>query len=384
MSDLNFPTKYAEILEIIESINPVQYASTRNYLNGSVTRLSPYLTHGVISLIQIADAVLEKHGYEKSEKLLSELAWREYYLRVWENKADNIFENLATNNSQSYWENIQFKQGIPSVLNSAETGIKAIDDQILLLKNTGYMHNHARMWLSGTVTNIAHYNWKDSAKWLYYYLLDGDLASNTLSWQWVAGTSRNKTYFANQENINKYAETIQLNTFLDKTYEELEVAKTPENFLKSEELDLKTNLNLFGGISVAELNISSKDVLLYHPWMLNPDWNFGAELNKILLIEPSAFNKNPISDQRIQFILDLASQIENLQIVIAEVEELPKDKNYLSVSSPAIRHWRLAGLDVIFDEQHYLFPEVSQFFPSFFAYWNNCLKNSIWLKGYTK
>ena len=379
MSDHNFFIKYDEILEKINQINPIQYAKTRNFLDGNVSRLSPYFTHGVISLRQVADVVLGKYGFLKSEKFLMELAWREYYLRVWENKGDAIFENLLVDSAQNYWDKIQFKTGIPEVLETAQTGIVALDQEINNLKNIGYMHNHARMWLAGTVTNIAHYNWVDSAKWLYYYLLDGDLASNTLSWQWVAGTCRNRVYFANQENVNKYSGTTQLNTFLDKTYEELEKSETPENFLKLEEFDLKTNLNLFAGIKVSELNLTTKEVLLFHPWMLNNKWKEGSEMSKILLVEPSVFQKNPVSDLRIKFILEMAKQIQNLQIVVGEVAELPKDKKYFSITNPIISQWKSLESDIVLEEPEYLFPEVSGYFANFFGYYKSCLKKSTWL-----
>lgn len=381
MLDHDFSLNYAQILEKISLINPSKYAKTRNFLNGEVTRLSPYLTHGVISLRQIAEVILDKYGFGACEKFLSELAWREYYVRVWENKGDNIFENLLSDPLLSYWDKIQFKTGMPAVIDFAQTGIIALDEQITVLKNTGYMHNHARMWLAGTVTNIAHYHWQDAAKWLYYYLLDGDLASNTLSWQWVAGTSRNKNYFANQENINKYSGKNQFKTFLDKSYEELEIAQTPASFNESIELALKSNLELFGGIKISDLNISTNEVLLYHPWMLNPNWNFDSESTKILLIEPSAFEKNPISDLRIQFISNLASQIQNLQIVIGEINELPENKIYSTVSNPNIEHWQHINLEIAFEEPRYLFPEVSGDYRSFFAYWNTCLKKSTWLRN---
>ncbi|MGA1048830.1 MAG: FAD-binding domain-containing protein, partial [Minisyncoccia bacterium] len=140
------------------------------------------------------------------EKLLFELAWKEYFLRVWENKMDDIWTDLKHPASYS---NTQ----IPSNIVDANTGINTIDSAIEELYQTGYMHNHARMWTASLVTNIAKSYWKIPSQWMYYHLLDGDIASNTLSWQWVSGTFSSKKYFANQENINKYSKTNQYNTF---------------------------------------------------------------------------------------------------------------------------------------------------------------------------
>ena len=72
------------------------------------------------------------------------------------------------------------------------------------------------MYIASIVCNIAKSHWKLPSKWFYYYLLDGDLASNNLSWQWVCGANSSKKYYANQENINKFCFTKQKNTFLDK------------------------------------------------------------------------------------------------------------------------------------------------------------------------
>jgi deoxyribodipyrimidine photo-lyase len=95
------------------------------------------------------------------------------------------------------------------------------------LKQTGYMHNHLRMYVAAIACNIGHSHWHLPARWMYYHLLDADWASNALSWQWVAGSFSSKKYYANQENINKYCHTQQRNTFLDVSYEAYETMPTP-------------------------------------------------------------------------------------------------------------------------------------------------------------
>ena len=96
LNDLDmFPTNYDSIVERIDNINPVKYAKTRNFINGDVTYLSPYLSRGVISVQQIKESVLQK-GFKpyEIEKFLQELAWREYYQRVWQVKKELIFSDL--------------------------------------------------------------------------------------------------------------------------------------------------------------------------------------------------------------------------------------------------------------------------------------------------
>ena len=77
------------------------------------------------------------------------------------------------------------------------------------------------MYLASITCNMAKSHWLVPSKWMYYHLLDGDIASNNCSWQWVSGAFSSKKYYCNQENINKYCFTKRTNSFLDKTYEDI-------------------------------------------------------------------------------------------------------------------------------------------------------------------
>ena len=92
---IDFPTNYSFVLERINAINPIKYAKTRNYINGDITYLAPYISRGMISVKQVLDAILNK-GYplKVTEKLIQELAWREYYQRVWQSKNNLIWDDL--------------------------------------------------------------------------------------------------------------------------------------------------------------------------------------------------------------------------------------------------------------------------------------------------
>ena len=95
----------------------------------------------------------------------------------------------------------QYITNIPYEIKHAETGISAIDKIISSLYKTGYIHNHARLWLASFMVHIYKISWKSGASWMYSHLLDGDLASNFLSWQWVAGTFSSKPYLFNSANM---------------------------------------------------------------------------------------------------------------------------------------------------------------------------------------
>jgi deoxyribodipyrimidine photo-lyase len=382
-----FTTDYKEILEQVENIDPISYSRSRNFLNGNVTMLSPYLTHGVISLNQVKKSVLEKYKYSQVEKLIFELAWKEYFLRVWENKKDEIWTDIKRPQDST-------NELISKNILDAKTGINAVDEQIKQLYEIGYMHNHARMWTASISTNVAKSHWLRPSKWMYYHLLDGDLASNTLSLQWVAGTFSSKKYFTNQENINKYASTKQLITFLDVPYESFDSISIPKELNELENIELKSDLKesikyyslhnhiqLYWGF--ANIGTIWNDVLkekenliLFHPWMLDP--NFGSEIknvDKILVLEPSHFEQYPMSQRRIEFILDLAQNISGLQIFVGEVTDLPLS-DYKTITTrkyPAIEHWKnIPSIEI--REPNYMFPTVSGYFGSFMGYWKMCEK----------
>jgi deoxyribodipyrimidine photo-lyase len=307
-------TQYQDILEQLNDIDPIKYGKTRNFINGAVTQLSPYISRGVISTRQVLDAMLHK-GYKpyQMEQFIKELAWRDYYQRVWQAKGNAIDKDLK--NTQAPIAHHK----IPTAIVNATTGITAIDNGIKQLMDTGYMHNHIRMYVAGIVCNMAHSHWHMPAQWLYYYLYDADWASNALSWQWVAGSFSSKKYLANQENINNYCNTKDANTWLDKSYEELSEMPIPHILQDSTTLNLVTPLPK----STQPLNINNNwPIYIYNFYNLDPQWCTTNEANKILLLEPSFFEQYPISQATINFIMALANNITDIQIHVGSFDQL--------------------------------------------------------------
>ena len=178
-----FPTSIEKIIDRISQIHPVAYAATRNYKNGKITKLSPYISRGVISTKLVFDQILKQDlPWNQIEKLVQELAWRDYWQQVWKSKVHGINEDLKR--KQKSVEHF----GIPISILEGSTGIEAIDSAVNEFYNTGYMHNHMRMYVAALACNVGKSHWLNPARWMYYHLLDGDWASNALSWQWVAGT----------------------------------------------------------------------------------------------------------------------------------------------------------------------------------------------------
>ena len=145
-----FTTKYDEILKKVDSINPVKYAATRNFKNGHVTKLSPYISRGVISTRFIYEKLVEKgFNLKKCEKFIQELAWRDFWQQIWVAKGSLINEDLKRPQ-----EDVNDYK-ISECLIQAKTGINSVDDEINNLYENGYMHNHMRMYVASIATNIA-------------------------------------------------------------------------------------------------------------------------------------------------------------------------------------------------------------------------------------
>ncbi|MDE3234911.1 MAG: deoxyribodipyrimidine photolyase [Bacteroidota bacterium] len=356
-----FPTNANAIAARLQNINAVAYSKTRNFFNGAVTYLSAYISRGFITLPEVRDIFLKKHKLADAFKLLQELAWREYFQRVWQAKGDEILNDIRHTqpNVQHYT--------IPDAIINAQTQIEALNQSVHTLYTTGYMHNHARMYTAMLTCNIARSHWLTPAKWMYYHLLDGDIASNMLSWQWVAGSFSSKKYFANQENINKYSGTIQTNTYLDTTYDQLQEIPIPVELQQTSEVSLTTELTAYTQQITIDKN---KPLLVYNSYNIDPNWYKSEDVNRVLLLEPAHFEKYPVSNKVINFIVGLAKEnIPNVQIAVCSFKQLTSQYNgqIIFKEHPLAKHY--TGKE---EPRAWLFPEVSGYYPSFSAYWKKC------------
>ena len=222
------PTPAAALAQL-EAVDPAAYARTRNHLDGAVTGLGPYVTHGFLSLPQVRDHVIARHHLRADHKLIFELAWREYFRHVWAHEDEGILTSLH----EGPLPDAAYARELPADLRQARTGVPTIDAAIRQLYATGTLHNHARMWLASYTVHLRKVHWRAGADWMLAHLLDGDLASNHLSWQWVAGTGSPKPYLFNADNVARYAPRgwHSPGTAVDRSYEELDrIARTPEAF----------------------------------------------------------------------------------------------------------------------------------------------------------
>ena len=210
--------------------NLSEYSKLRNFDFGpddrsNISCLSPYITHGVINELEVIDKSLKKFSFAKNEKFIQEVLWRVYW-KGWLELRPNVWSDylVELNNLRN-----EFKKN-QNYLNAIEgkTNIECFNQWVKELKENNYLHNHTRMWFASIWIFTLELPWQLGAEFFMQHLYDGDAASNTLGWRWVAGVqTQGKHYLASEWNIKKFTnnrfQNIQLNEntppiFSDKTY----------------------------------------------------------------------------------------------------------------------------------------------------------------------
>ena len=215
----------------LQSFQAPRYAASRNFLNGSVSRLSPYLRHGVITLREVLDHVRGHFAGQTLDKFIQELAWRDYWQRVYVSIGDGIWQDREPAKT-----GVVYTGEIP--VDWGRTGLACMDGFAAELEANGYLHNHARMWVAAYLVHWRRSAWQAGARWFLQHLVDGDPASNNLSWQWVASTFSAKPYFFNRENLEHYTAGLYCGTCerrnncpFDKSYDDLAVDLFPQQVI---------------------------------------------------------------------------------------------------------------------------------------------------------
>ena len=209
----------------LERFSVQGYAGTRNKIHGNVSRLSFYIRHGVLGLREVAEKIRERSGNSwDASKFWQELGWRQFWQLVYARLGNRIYTDLEPA-KVNLGESSQ--QELPEEIQKGKTGLVCMDESVRELVETGYMHNHARMWFASFVIHFRKLGWKTGEKFFYRHLLDGDPASNALSWQWVASTFSHRPYLFNKENIQdhggeKWCERCRAQCPFNETYPELE------------------------------------------------------------------------------------------------------------------------------------------------------------------
>ncbi len=192
----------------LAAIDAKRYGRSRNHLNGAVTRLSPYIRHGILTLAEVRDAVFSQlkqnnQGRDDGGKLINELGWRDFWQRMWLDLGDRIHDDQEEH--KTGFAAAEYQQALPDDIREGRTQLACIDGFRNELVSHGWLHNHARMWMAAYLVHWRRVHWRAGADWFLEHLLDGDPASNHLSWQWVASSFSHKPYFFNRQNLERYS-----------------------------------------------------------------------------------------------------------------------------------------------------------------------------------
>ena len=212
MTTLTFPPTRAEGLRRVAVFAPLagrDYTEGRNSDRGpdqpaAVSLLSPYLRYRLITEREVVQAVLAKHSLSAAEPFVQEVLWRTYW-KGWLEMRPDVWRRFLTERDHQR-AHFPAQRSIEAA-ESGMTGIEGFDDWARELVATGYLHNHARMWFASIWIFTLRLPWTLGADFFLRHLIDGDAASNTLSWRWVAGLQTvGKTYLATSENIARFTQ----------------------------------------------------------------------------------------------------------------------------------------------------------------------------------
>ena len=281
--------------------NLTDYSKLRNFDFGpdkrtNISCLSPYITHGIINELEVVDKSLKKFSFAKNEKFIQEVMWRVYW-KGWLELRPNVWSDYLIElgkvkdqfkNDQNYLDAIKGK-----------TNIDCFNEWVIELKENNYLHNHTRMWFASIWIFTLELPWQLGAEFFMQHLFDGDAASNTLGWRWVAGVqTQGKHYLASEWNINKFTnnrfKNIKLNEnatsiFSDKTY-----SINKKDFLNPEILEDKTLL-IFENNTTFEFS-DFKEQKFKKILLVSNETNRAIELSEKVL----KFKTDLLEDQKIR------------------------------------------------------------------------------------
>ena len=222
--------KAIEKLNLFVENNLTDYSKLRNFDLGpdsryNVSCLSPYIKHGIISEKEVIKKSLKKFSFSKNEKFIQEVLWRTYW-KGWLELRPNVWNDYLIELKKLREDLEDNKEYLNAI--EGKTNIECFNFWVNELKENNYLHNHTRMWFASIWIFTLELPWQLGAEFFMQHLYDGDAASNTLGWRWVAGIqTQGKHYLASEWNIKKFTnnrfQNIKLNEnappkISDKTY----------------------------------------------------------------------------------------------------------------------------------------------------------------------
>ena len=300
------------------------YNSKRNFDLGpenksNVSCLSPYISHRLITEYEVAKIVLAKFPYQKVEKYIQEIFWRVYW-KGWLELRPQVWSDF-TEDLKTLKEDDNYKKAI-----NGETQIKCFNDWVNELKENNYLHNHTRMWFASIWIFTFNLPWQKGAEFFMKHLFDGDAASNTLSWRWVAGLqTKGKHYVAQAWNISKFTNNKYQNVKLNENA--LPLTDKREYKLSPINLDYDDNANENLLVFENELNLENHKLKNYKNIYLILLTN---EVRKIKL-------EKKVLDFKTQIINDQKKRLDQIKVINeTELQSSAKETISFDVIHPSI------------------------------------------------
>ena len=331
--------KAVEKLNYFVENNLSEYSKLRNFDFGPDNRsntscLSPYITHGVINELEVINKSLKKFSFAKNEKFIQEVLWRVYW-KGWLELRPNVWSDYLIelyNLRKEYRSDQKYLNAI-----EGKTNIECFNQWINELKENNYLHNHSRMWFASIWIFTLELPWQLGAEFFMKHLYDGDVASNTLGWRWVAGIqTQGKHYLASEWNIKKFTENrfqnIKLNQNAPPKISEKSYSIIKRDFNNPQNLEEK-NLIIFENNLSFEVTDFQKNNFKKIYIISNKNENRSLKLSEKLLKFKSLLFKD--QEQRLKNksidceIVDI-SQIKNIENSYSLYPTVGENLDYLN------------------------------------------------------
>ena len=251
---MNFEASRAKALDKLNNFvenNLSEYSKNRNFDYGpdnrsNVSCLSPYITHGIINEKEVIKKSLDKFSFAKNEKFIQEVLWRTYW-KGWLELRPSVWTDFLIE-LKKIKEDFQNNQTYRNAI-EGKTNVECFNYWVNELKENNYLHNHTRMWFASIWIFTLNLPWQLGAEFFMQHLYDGDAASNTLGWRWVAGVqTQGKHYLASEWNIKKFTNNrfsnIKLNENAPPKISEKKYSILKQDFTNPENID-RNNLIIF-------------------------------------------------------------------------------------------------------------------------------------------
>ena len=251
---MNFEASRAKALDKLNYFvenNLSEYSKLRNFDYGpdnrsNISCLSPYITHGIINEKEVIKKSLDKFSFAKNEKFIQEVLWRTYW-KGWLELRPSVWTDFLIE-LKKIKEDFQNNQTYKNAI-EGKTNVECFNYWVNELKENNYLHNHTRMWFASIWIFTLNLPWQLGAEFFMQHLYDGDAASNTLGWRWVAGVqTQGKHYLASEWNIKKFTNNrfsnIKLNENAPPKISEKKYSILKQDFINPENID-QNNLIIF-------------------------------------------------------------------------------------------------------------------------------------------